>query len=554
MRSQFPKSLLFFAVTFLVAMIQAIPVVGFLLLFVLAPFWSVFLVNAGMVGTAIEASLGRVSRWWLLLPIAYFGGYLAFAAQEQLALRSLSASFEAANARIALPFDPRHHALVFLGEDRGAWLTQNYALPVTYSANANFPEKHLSHRMMGSDICDQVRREPTMRAAFVHAFGFYDGEGVKSRMSRHFCALSMPEAPTLAQVRIAQHSDNIRVGSLPVSRTTTAITMPDGQRARLLGGSASPLGWLPIPVIGCGLGFRDSKCQILFWRQKFTPIIGGTSRYSRDSVALARALGLKPVAIEDRRGGDPALVLAKIAAVEDATLARQLANVDAIIANPMVRPKDWDTGMIASRPEALAPIANSVMTGIERAAAATGHDLIKTQESGSILTRLLAKLPHDRFVAFGPRILALYAKAGEDHWLWGSEALIRRLGDLGTGAIPYLIDPRTSTPSVNAAGAEGLCRVGSAGRHLAEPALLTMWARSRDGRDSDARAAMFVAMRRMGIAPPPLPEDKRGQRAALAIEWKDISPASPPRVCAVRAEQQARREEKISGERRTNLE
>ena len=60
-------------------------------------------------------------------------------------------------------------------------------------------------------------------------------------------------------------------------------------------------------------------------------------------------------------------------------------------------------------------------------------------------------------------------------------------------------------------------------------------------------------MRRIGIPVPPPVDDKRGRIAAVVAEWADVTPASPPRVCATRAEDQARREEKYSGKRRTNL-
>lgn len=66
MRSRFPVSLAFFAVTALVFLLQLIPVTGVFLMFALAMFWSVVLVNAEIIGVAIKSVLGCVSRWWLL--------------------------------------------------------------------------------------------------------------------------------------------------------------------------------------------------------------------------------------------------------------------------------------------------------------------------------------------------------------------------------------------------------------------------------------------------------------------------------------------------------
>ena len=556
MRLKFPISLLFFVATGVVLLLQMIPVVGIFLMFMLAMFWSVLLVNAGMVGIAIEALIGRVSRGWAIIPIIFYAGYWMLAVSEHKKLEELSAFYVATNNQVAIPFSPNQQSLAFSNSGNGAWFTQNYSLPVAYSTNSNFPEGYLSNRMMDHSVCQEVRKRPALRAAFVHAFGFHDGDAIGDRkMEKRFCAMSMPERPELPIVQIAKQEKKIFEGSLPVTRITTTVTTPDGQRFQLLGGFAAPLSWLPMPVMGCGLnsGAPSWDCGAQFWRKGFTPIVSGNTKYSRDSVVLANALGLKNVSKTDRIGGDPNFVRAKMEAVESSTLERQLFNMDAMIEDPFAKVNDWQVGVVASRPEVLSSKAEDIMTGIERAVKTTKKNRYRARESGRILARLIAKLPKDQFVQFGPRLLAIYAKADDEHWLWESETLLRRLGDLGIEALPYLVNPRASRSSVNGAGIEGLCRVGSAGRTVAEPALLGLWKKSRDGFDRDARFAMFVAMRRIGVSPPPLSEDKRGDFSRMQKEWADISPQSPSRVCAVRAEKQARREEKFSGERRTNI-
>jgi hypothetical protein len=87
---------------------------------------------------------------------------------------------------------------------------------------------------------------------------------------------------------------------------------------------------------------------------------------------------------------------------------------------------------------------------------------------------------------------------------------------------------------VNGAGIKGMCRVGIAGHDLAAPVLLDMWNSSRDGFDRDRRTALFVAMRRLGIVPPPLANDKRDQFSKLRSEWGHVSPQSSPTVCTTR--------------------
>jgi len=556
MRAVLPKSLLFLVATGVVYLLQVIPITGIFLMFALAMFWSVLLVNAGMIGIAVEALTGRVALWWLVLPIAFYGGYWGVTARDHATLRALTASYDAANARVTIPFDSARQALVFEKDEGGPWLTQNYALPVAYSVNANFPEGFRSHRMMDSKVCARIRETPALQAASVHTFGFHDGDAIADRrMEGRFCDLSMPEQPEHPLVRVSRKEEKLLEGWLPVTRITTTVTMPDGRPFLLLGGVAAPLSWMPMPVMGCALnsGGPSWNCQAAFWRHGYTPIVSGHTQFNRDLFVLAQALGLKPVAIADRQSSDPAPVLAKIAIVEQDTLARQLANIDAMIADPVARGAEWQVGVLQNHPDELAARADAIMTGIERAAMAGRAKRYQGRDSGRILAGLIVHLTRDRFVMFGPRLLAAYAAAGDDHWLWEAEPLLRRLGDLGPAALPYLLNRRASSASINGAGIEGLCRVGADGRADAEPALVAIWNGTRDGFERDARTELFVAMRRVGVSPPPLAEDKRNQLAQLQVDWADISPQSPPRVCAVRAEEQARREEKYRGTRHTNL-
>ncbi|UIY23349.1 hypothetical protein LZK76_15880 [Rhizobium leguminosarum] len=65
MRRYFPISLVGLVVTGGVFVLQAIPFTGIFLMFAFAMAWSIVLVNASMIGVAIEAVVGRVSRLWL---------------------------------------------------------------------------------------------------------------------------------------------------------------------------------------------------------------------------------------------------------------------------------------------------------------------------------------------------------------------------------------------------------------------------------------------------------------------------------------------------------
>lgn len=579
-----PLSLGFFVVAALVFALQLIPIIGIFLMVMLAMFWSALLINAGMIGTVVEALSGRVSRGWLILPATFYCGYFVFAAADHLVLRQLRADYDLANAKVAIPFDPDRQSLVFWGDggNPGAWYVQNYRLPVVYSGSPNDPAALRANRIIRQDVCASVRNA-AFSAAGIYTMGIQDGDDLRSqRLDKRFCALGMPERPTLPLVSVATREDKLVSVMLPMTRVVSTVTIPDGRHYQLLGGVAAPLSWLPMPVMGCGLNSGAAKwqCAAGFMRDTYTPIVAGTSRYHRDATTLARALGLKPVAIADRIGSDAAVVRVRIADVEDRELKRQLVAVDRMVADPIEKVDDGAVGVLANRPEILATNADALMAGLERAADADPKDFWKARESGRILAGLIARLPTDRLVRYGSRLIDLYhahfdpeAVGGDksySHWLWESEPLLRRLGDLGPQALFVAVDQRASFPGVNGAGVEAMCRIGAAGRARSGPALLNRWA-STTSFDREERRALFVAMRRVGIVPPAIIEtDAERQRRErsnslggiikhrgtpaeeLLKDWGDVTPLSPARVCSPK-EEQARREEQETGRRLSNL-
>lgn len=445
MARSFPRSLGFFVVTGVVFLLQWIPPTGFFLMLMQALFWSILLVNAGMIGVAFEASSGRVARWWLALPIAFYGGYWAFAAVDHIRLYRLSVAAEAGNASVVSVFDPSRQALVFDEGRSAAWLTQNSALPVAYTVAAAHPVGYLAHRMVEKAVCDRIGARPAFKAASVYAADFHDGDGIDHWVyEKRFCELVVPERPNLPQVHVSTREVPSDVSGLPATRRTTTIVEPDGRRLELVGGTASPLSWLPRPVVGCFLNSMAGGwvCMAEFERDRFTPVVSGTTRFHRHDEVLARALGLTPVAVADRRGADPTSLLEKAEAAEAAVLARQLADVEARIADPAARVVGWEVGVLERHPEVVASKAAAIMTGLERASAS--DDLPRANQSGQIFARLLATLSRARLAEIGPRLVAVYAHAPPDHWLWEVRALRERLGELGPDAAPYLVVPLLS--------------------------------------------------------------------------------------------------------------
>jgi hypothetical protein len=126
-------------------------------------------------------------------------------------LHALAKRYEASNAMVVTGFDPSRQALIFEGDGDGYWLTPNFALPVAYSVNPNYPEGYLSYRLIDSTLCARVRGSRVLQAAFVHGLAFYQGEAIRdSRMEERFCNLSMPEKPELPNVIVRREEEGFR--------------------------------------------------------------------------------------------------------------------------------------------------------------------------------------------------------------------------------------------------------------------------------------------------------------------------------------------------------
>ena len=555
MRSAFPISLLFIPITG-IAFAMQIGGPNLLTLLMLMPLWSIVLVNAGMIGIAAEALTARVGRGWIVVPISFYGMYYAFVAWDHAELRTLQGSYDAASSSLAIPFDPDQQALVFESDRGGDWIAQNFAVPVVYSVFENSSDTYRSTRIIEQDLCDSVHDRPALQKAGILARAIrQDATAPDDAGNAAFCTLIVPETPGLPQIRVERHGQREQGNRfLPVRPVTTTVTTPDGRRFKLHGGTASPLPLIPLPALDCGSLDDAHDCEFVFIRTAWVPLLPGDATDDRDDLALARALGLKRVSIGERRQGTvPEAVLAMIARSKVVTPEMaELAAIDEMIANPDAHIV-WDTSPVGDNPAELVARKDAIMRSIERGMDAFPEKAHLTSQTGPLLADLLARLPSAEFNGLGPRVLALYDRTEDAPWLWNAELLIRRLGDLGVDAVPHLIDPRATSDDIANAGIEGLCRVGAPGRAAAEPALLRLWASSRDGWDRDKRIMLYVAMRRMGIVPPPLADDKRSQLRQLRTYWADVTPASPARVCATGAETLRReRGAKSRGKQRRN--
>lgn len=232
-----PLSLIWFAVTGVFVGLQMIPSVGVFLMTLAAPLWSVATVNLAFIGIAAEALLfRRVSRWWLVLPALWFGGYYAWAVVDHVSIRRAEAAGLPTEQRIA--FDPTRADLLIAGSDAGrtaAELLHDYDLPLIYSMSPGpgsrtiaGDEPVVAHHIAPPDACGALAPAQTV-----------GGPSTARREQRYlrgapnaWCQYAVEAAPRRAVVRVQ------------IDPETAELRY---RRPRRI------LPWFPMPTMGCGL-------------------------------------------------------------------------------------------------------------------------------------------------------------------------------------------------------------------------------------------------------------------------------------------------------------
>jgi hypothetical protein len=435
-----PFSLLAFPLVAILYALQVIPVVGLFLMLLGAPFWTGMLVNAGMLGLSIEVPIrrfafaeARTSLLWLLVPFAYFGWYGINAFNDHKTLQNLRAEFDAANEKVLVPFDAERHSLVLVSgaHTYAGTLTQDFGLPVAYSENENVTGGYLSTRLLEKDLCAEIRNEPLMSAAFIHTFGFHDGDRIgHRRLASNFCSLRMPAKPQNAPVTVANVQTETLVEGLPVKLIENVITMPDGTKHVLHGGTAAPYPWFPMPVLGCALnsGAPSWDCFHGFSRDSFTPIVTSATRYGGDVRVLATALELTPTEPQNRRATDREFVEDQLREVVGLQLERDIADLREAVTDPASQMTVHSIKVLERTPDVLLSLAPTIVEGIKRAAQITDNPY-RNRETGRTLARLFGKLPYDAQDQYADDMALIYKRADEAndgrHWLYQADDLLR---------------------------------------------------------------------------------------------------------------------------------
>jgi hypothetical protein len=560
-----PVSLAWFALTAIIYILQLIPFTGIFLMLAMAPLWSILTVNLGFLSLAVEAGIGKASRWWLLAPVAWFGGYAAFAYLNHSAIDALDRDMQRDNATQSIAFDPARHALVIdhnaadLSTAAGAFV-HDYGLSVAYVAPqpeskrksqqlelAQQPARHRAHRLAAGEACKRLA-DPRLRAAHIYPGYHFDRKGDrKSLPKRTLCSYALPEDVDRPAIQVAAKSENLKSFWLSAKITRVTLTAPDGRIARLRAGYTAPYAWLPMPVIGCGLnsGAASWDCFADFWRGK-TRGLGAPATYGGATITVtAKALGLQSRPALERYDTIAAAGAPTLDNAVGRSERRSLDNLEAVLANPALRATVHDLNGLAEQPGVLVARADRILSAMSAGYSAKGG----LSETGRNMQRLLAALPAADFQRIGPALI----EAIERGWAQSSTGkrhtsdpvdgfLATRLGDLGQQALPLLMRlTHRNTHRPDSAAIYGICRIGPAAVSFADQ-LVAMSSALR--RHDDAFQAIYVTLLRLGrsdFADQMVPADEAEFETRGIIPVKisrfpalrrAITPASPPTVCS----------------------
>ncbi|MFT4893368.1 MAG: hypothetical protein ACI8QU_000150 [Devosia litorisediminis] len=438
--SRVPVSVLAFPIVAILYGLQMIPLIGVVLMVLGAPLWTGALLNLGMLGLALETPVrrfgvpvARTSLMWLLIPFAYFGWYFSIAYSDHRALQNLRSQFDVTNASVSIPFDQDRHALVFKGgaNSYNGTLTQDFGLHVAYAEKENITQGYLSTRLLEREMCDEIRGDPVMRSAFIHVYGFHDGEPLgRRRLASRHCSLTMPDKPSKPIVEINSILAETSVEGLPVKLVENRVLMPDGNEFVLKGGTAAPFPWFPRPILGCVLnsGAPSWDCFKGFSRDSFTPIVSTQARYGADVRVLAIALGLAHTAPDERRATGSEEVQNRMQQAIKLQLERDIVDVREAIADPTLQLTVHSIKVLQLSPDELLSLAPSIVEGIKRAGQVLENPY-RNRETGKTLAVLFGKLPIEVQETYSDDIESLYRKVDEAndgrHWLYQAGALLR---------------------------------------------------------------------------------------------------------------------------------
>lgn len=538
-----PVSLWFLIAAVIVVVLQRIPFTGIILMFALAMFWSVFLINAAMIGITWEALNGKVGKAWLILPALYFGGYYLAYGWERLAVQRITNELATFNADKHLPFDPAARDLVF-EKGKGDMHISLAPLLETHDLTRYFEDERVN--FIGSSEACKLAREELAKTSGIQASWLSTSRGrglrglsAKPRPAGGPCTITAPGRPDRPVLRITSDLTSEQRQLVPLQ--IMDLTLRDetsGETRQVRSIKASLLSPFPMPVIGYALNSGAPSWEGFagFMRSRSRPL----PAYGADQPApgpldiLARTLGLERSADPASRAVGAETVAALTQAADKALTDKELAILEAMLADPMVYHRNGWFYHLPQRPAVVAPYAGRIVAALGQLQSSEE----RVSETGRNLWRLLAALPDADLAPHRAKLVEWLDPANARDWTRRTGEIYARL-DAAVPAERAILLQRleANRGDLETRLLPGFCRMGSAAPAEVKHRLLAIWqarapdpAKPRDERGQDD-VQLYFTLARLGLKAQAGQVVQRYFGPTYAAIWSDVKADTHEELC-----------------------
>ena len=292
-----------FGLCIVAILVQQVPSIGIFMMLLLAPFWSVVLINLGFAALGVEAFTGAWPRWAIVFPVMWFGGYEFATTISHIEAWDAQRQIIAANDRVHLSWNPQSQDIVVYGGRSGIDQMSDEGLVVNYGVRRVIASSENSLRPSRSTElvpgpCPQtvVDEADGSKSIYLRAIsgGMFTGERLKS--TPDICTKNSQTQAAANGVELHFSPLQKQGGFVEIQTESILVRNGDASPMVLTAGSVQALSWLPIPIAGCFLNDGSSSwdCQYGFGREP-------TSKLFIDAEdVVARALGLTKMPLAKR--------------------------------------------------------------------------------------------------------------------------------------------------------------------------------------------------------------------------------------------------------------
>lgn len=292
-----PLSFKLLLITAIVFLLQMHPATGLILFLVAAPWWSLITINAGFFIMIIESLTGMLNRYFVIIPIIWFGGYTLATAWSHYELAQIGAAFARENAGHSFQFSSSINDLLIDSESDAELsglagkLVSTHELPVVYQIDKDHHRGAvMAYRLGSSKTCTRLLHDETFRKTG----GLYSLQK-NYAFDKEPCVYFAPERPQKPIVIVTSIRSEMENFFTRYTTSRMKVQIQGEVIDGLNSGFGKALTWYPQPHLGCFLnsGAQKWDCFTEFGRENTKVLKGGDNVALNASEVLGRALNLK---------------------------------------------------------------------------------------------------------------------------------------------------------------------------------------------------------------------------------------------------------------------